>query len=262
MIKEETITRYDELEIDKKYQGGMSTTEICKTFKISWNQLHQYFIIKRVKTRPAKRRESLRPKAPIGRKFGLWTVVSDEVKSGSQVSPTSNSRNLYWLVQCDCGELAWRNSAVIQSGKSTRCKRCGNKVYIDANGMTKINSIILSKYNQTIQGIPTRKHRGRKSELTFNISVEYLNSLYEEQNHICALSGISLEPNLNLTMQQQNMSIDRIDSNIGYEEGNIQWVDKKINMMKGSLSSEEFIGLCTKVAEYNKKKYLKYEDKN
>lgn len=95
MIKEETITRYDELEIDKKYQEGMSTTEIRETFKISWNQLHQYFIIKGVQTRPAKRRESLRPKAPVGRKFGLWTVVSDEVKSGSQVSPTSNSRNLY-----------------------------------------------------------------------------------------------------------------------------------------------------------------------
>ena len=253
MIKEETITRYNELEIDKKYQEGMSTTEICKTFKISWNQLHQYFIIKGVQTRPAKRRESLRPKAPIGRKFGLWTVVSDEVKSGNQVSSISNSRNLYWLVQCECGELAWRNSAVIQSGKSTRCKKCGNKVYIDESGMAKVNSIILSKYNQTIQGLPTRKHRGRKSELTFNISVEYLNNLYEEQNHICALSGISLEPDLNLTMQQQNMSIDRINSNIGYEEGNIQWVDKRINMMKGSLSNEEFIELCIKVAEYNNK---------
>lgn len=250
MIKEETVTRYDELEIDKKYLEGMSTTEICKTFRISWNQLHQYFIIKGVQTRPAKRRESLRPKAPIGRKFGLWTVVSEEVKSGNQIS--SNSRNLYWLVQCECGELAWRNSAVIQSGKSTKCKRCGNKVYIDETGMVKVNSIILSKYNQTIQGLPTRKNRGRKPELTFNISVEYLNSLYERQNHICALSGISLEPNLNLTMQQQNMSIDRIDSNIGYEEGNIQWVDKRINMMKGSLSNKEFIELCTKVAMHNK----------
>ncbi|QWM89388.1 endonuclease [uncultured phage cr151_1] len=254
MIKEETIRRYDELEIDKKYQEGMSTTEICKTFKISWNQLHQYFIIKGVQTRPAKRRESLRPKAPIGRKFGLWTVVSEEVKSGNQISPTSNSRNLYWLVQCECGELAWRNSAVIQSGNSTRCKRCGNKVYIDDTGIVKVNSIILSKYNQTIQGLPTRRHRSRKPELTFNISVEYLNKLYEEQEHVCALSGISLEPDLNLTMQQQNMSIDRINSDIGYEEGNIQWVDKRINMMKGSLSNEEFIELCTKVANYNKNK--------
>lgn len=48
------------------------------------------------------------------------------------------------------------------------------------------------------------------------------------------------------------MSIDRINSDIGYEEGNIQWVDKRINMMKGSLSNKEFIELCTKVAKYNK----------
>ena len=50
------------------------------------------------------------------------------------------------------------------------------------------------------------------------------------------------------------MSIDRIDSNIGYELGNIQWVDKRINMMKGSLSNGEFINLCTLVADYNKSK--------
>lgn len=252
MIKEETITRYDELEIGRRYQEGMSTTEICKTFKISWNQLHQYFIVKGIQTRPAKRRESLRPKAPIGKKFGLWTVISEEVKSGSQVSPTSNSRNLYWLVQCECGELAWRNSALLKSGHSTRCKKCGNKVYIDNAGITKVNAIIASKYNQTKHGIPTRRFRGRRPELTFNISVAYLNELYEKQDHKCALSGVSIEPNLRLTMQQQNMSIDRIDSSIGYEEGNIQWVDKRINMMKGSLSNEEFIKLCNLVAGYSK----------
>lgn len=33
---------------------------------------------------------------------------------------------------------------------------------------------------------------------------------------------------------------------------NVQLVDKKINMMKGTLSNEEFIDLCKKVAEYNK----------
>ena len=65
------------------------------------------------------------------------------------------------------------------------------------------------------------------------------------------MSGISLEPNLSLTLQQQNMSIDRIDSNIGYEVGNIQLVDKRINMMKGSLSNKDFIDLCCKVAEHH-----------
>ena len=246
MITEETIKKLDDLKIGEEYINGSTTTEIQKKYSISWNTLHQYFIVKGIQTRPAKRRESLRPKAPIGAKFGLWTVVSDEVKVGS------SNRNLYWLVQCSCGELAWKNSAALKNGTSTRCKKCGNKSYLTENGYADINAIISHKYNQTLHGIPTRTHRGRKPNLTFSITKEYLSSLYESQNHKCALSGISIEPDLKLTMQDQNMSIDRIDSNIGYEVGNIQWVDKRINMMKGSLSNEEFIKLCKLVAENNK----------
>lgn len=48
------------------------------------------------------------------------------------------------------------------------------------------------------------------------------------------------------------MSIDRIDSSKNYENDNVQLVDKRINMMKGSLSNEEFVNLCTKVAEFNR----------
>ncbi len=246
MITEETIKKLDDLKIEEEYINGSTTTEIQKKYSISWNTLHQYFIVKGIQTRPAKRRESLRSKAPIGAKFGLWTVVSDEVKVGS------SNRNLYWLVQCSCGELAWKNSAALKNGTSTRCKKCGNKSYLTENGYADINAIISYKYNQTLHGIPTRTHRGRKPNLTFGITKEYLSSLYESQNHKCALSGISIEPDLKLTMQEQNISIDRIDSNMGYEVGNIQWVDKRINMMKGSLSNEEFIELCKLVAENNK----------
>ena len=251
MIKEETIKRLDNLKIGEEYMNGSTTTEIQKKYGISWNTLHQYFIVKNIQTRPKKRREILRPKAPIGAKFGLWTVVSDEVKVGREVIEGSNTRNLYWLCQCICGELAWKNPYHLKNGTSTRCKKCGNKSYLTDEGLSDINAIVAYKYNQTLQNIPTRKHRGRKPKLTFNITKDYLNSLYESQNHKCALSGISLEPNLSLTLQQQNMSIDRVDSNIGYEVGNIQLVDKRINMMKGSLSNKDFIDLCCKVAEHH-----------
>lgn len=254
MIKEETIRRLDDLKIGEEYINGSTTTEIQKKYGISWNTLHQYFIMRGIQSRPKKRRETLRPKAPIGAKFGLWTVVSDEVKVGSEVIEGSKARNLYWLCQCACGELAWKNPHHLKNGTSTRCKKCGNKSYLTDEGFADVNAIVAYKYNQTLQGIPTRRYRGRKPELTFNITKDYLNSLYELQHHKCALSGISLEPNLSLTTQQQNMSIDRIDSNIGYEVGNIQWVDKRINMMKGSLSNEEFIKLCTLVADYNRSK--------
>lgn len=253
MITEETIERLDNLRIGEQYVEGKSTTELQKEYKLSWNTLHQYFIVKGIQSRPAKRRESSRPKAPKGAKFGLWTVMSEEVKAGRELIDGSKDRTLYWLCQCVCGHLAWKNSTQLKSGASTRCKKCGNKSYLKDGEFVNTNAIIKFKYDQTINGLPTRIHRGRRKELTFNLSLDYLNDLYEQQNHKCALSGISLEPNLSLTMQQQNMSIDRIDSNGGYEEDNVQWVDKRINMMKGTLSNEEFIELCTIVAKYNSK---------
>lgn len=253
MITDETIERLDNLRIGEQYVEGKSTTELQKEYKFSWNTLHQYFIVKGIQTRPAKRRESSRPKAPIGAKFGLWTVVSEEAKAGNELEKGSKNRTLYWLCQCICGNLSWKNSVQLKNGTSTRCKRCGNKSYLKDGDFANTNAIIKYKYNQTIHNLPTRIHRGRKPKLSFNLSLDYLNSLYEQQNHRCALSGISLEPDLSLTVSQQNMSIDRIDSNGVYEEGNIQWVDKRINMMKGTLSNEEFIELCTMVAKYNSK---------
>ena len=50
-------------------------------------------------------------------------------------------------------------------------------------------------------------------------------------------------------------SLDRIDNNIGYIEGNVQWVHKWINVMKGAMSNECFIFLCNKVAENNNFEY-------
>lgn len=70
------------------------------------------------------------------------------------------------------------------------------------------------------------------------------------QQHKCCFSGISLEPDKTKTLQEQNLSIDRKDSYKGYTLDNIQLVDKRINMMKGSLSDEEFVDLCVKVALY------------
>ena len=39
-------------------------------------------------------------------------------------------------------------------------------------------------------------------------------------------------------------SIDRIDSSIGYVIGNVQWVHKQVNFMKGTMEQKEFIKFC------------------
>lgn len=245
MLSIKSIEKFDNEHVIDMYNSGMTFAEIAKKLGTGYNQLHQYFIIKNVPARKAKRRTSIRNTAPKGQEFGLWTVVSDEVKSGKELFPDIKTRNLYWLVKCKCGHLSWKNSTHLKDGTSTRCKYCGNKNYITRDGSTDINALILSKYNYIKTGLKTRK---KMKNLEFSLLPEDIAELYNK-NHYCALSGIDLSLDLGKTLQQQNLSVDRINSNLGYSKNNIQLVDKRINMMEGTLSNDEFVELCCKVAE-------------
>jgi hypothetical protein len=72
--------------------------------------------------------------------------------------------------------------------------------------------------------------------------------MYNNQNGICNLSGLSIR-------FLENASIDRIDSSGHYTENNVQWVDKKINGIKMALSEDEFIKLCGHVYEHRIKQF-------
>ena len=54
---------------------------------------------------------------------------------------------------------------------------------------------------------------------------------------------------ISLEYKEQTASLDRIDNSKGYEVGNIQWVHKEINMMRGPLPIDRFIELCGFVAD-------------
>ena len=52
-------------------------------------------------------------------------------------------------------------------------------------------------------------------------------------------------------MSNITASLDRIDSSKGYIEGNVQWVHKRVNLMKGNMSTENFIEWCNLVVKNN-----------
>jgi hypothetical protein len=79
--------------------------------------------------------------------------------------------------------------------------------------------------------------------LFWDISIEYLNSLIENQKYKCALSRIKLDRDIS--------SLDRINSTKGYIEGNVQWVHKDINIMKNSYDESYFLFLCNLIARHN-----------
>ena len=70
---------------------------------------------------------------------------------------------------------------------------------------------------------------------SFNITLEYLKSLWESQNEMCAISGVKMELPTTLGENRSSpfcASLDRIDSSIGYMQGNVQFVTQFCNIGK------------------------------
>lgn len=87
-------------------------------------------------------------------------------------------------------------------------------------------------------------------KMTLDIGIDRAWSIYLEQGRRCALSGIPIsfgEGGCSLG----TASFDRIDSAKGYVEGNVQWVHKRVNIMKNRFDETEFIDFCRAVAATN-----------
>ena len=130
---------------------------------------------------------------------------------------------------CDCGN---KLTIDINSLKSGRTKSCGCYFRdIILTGCKELSGQQWSriKYSATIRN------------LEFNINVNQAYDLYIKQNKKCALSGVPI--NLNKVYkgnaESNTASLDRIDSAIGYVDGNVQFISIVMNHMKGDMSHKK-----------------------
>jgi hypothetical protein len=126
------------------------------------------------------------------------------------------------------------------------CKACSNK-HVDNCHRGWHRGIRISWFNQFKAGAELRG-------LIWNLSLDDLADLYEEQKQRCALTDLDIAFPLVGHPQKALASIDRIDSNVGYTIENIQWVHKDVNLMKQNLSEDILLKLCKQIVEYKKLK--------
>lgn len=86
----------------------------------------------------------------------------------------------------------------------------------------------------------------------FGLPIEYVMSLYHKQEGRCAVSSIPLTYTLGEGFIATNISIDRINNEEGYIEGNVQLVCRRINSMKSDMSMDEFINMCKTITDYQR----------
>ena len=106
------------------------------------------------------------------------------------------------------------------------------------------------KLNSTIQGRATvflrNAQRAAKSrDQEFSLTIENIVDCWEKQQHVCAYSGrtMTLEAG-----KLNTVSIERIDSNIGYTPENTILVCQAINRMKSDFAYDQFYYLCRDIA--------------
>lgn len=146
------------------------------------------------------------------------------------------------ICDCVCGNVVTKRVSYLAEFNNTNC---------GCMPLWKRNCVGLISQSY-FYGI---KYGAESRNLEFNITKEYIWNIYENQNGKCALSGLLIEFGTKDAHEIKTASLDRIDNSKGYIEGNVWWVDKKINQMKLDFTVNEFIEMCNKVATYNSLKY-------
>lgn len=129
------------------------------------------------------------------------------------------------------------------SGYMGYCKDCNNK----RNKAYRRDCENLPRACKRVYSYVSRRVRVKGYDVDFG--PEFIEELYKLQNGYCAYTGdkLSLQAGLPSTL-----SLDRIDSALGYTKDNVRLVTWEVNNAKQDRSMEEFVLLCKKVLDNGK----------
>ena len=127
-------------------------------------------------------------------------------------------------------------------GYHSWCKQCCKKG--NQKSRVKVNSTIEGRAKVFLQNAK-KSARSRQNE--FELDILDVVEMWNQQSQICAYSGkvMTLEHG-----KLNTVSIERIDSNIGYTKSNTILVCNAINRMKSNFAFEEFFEMCKSVTEH------------
>lgn len=150
--------------------------------------------------------------------------------------------------RCSTCQHEWQSTKSNRTSRGSGCPECRKR---QARGS---NNPKWTGYGE----ISGRQWLYMKREASqFEITIEYAWELFMIQERKCVFTGVELTMWGKKNGQQTGTaSLDRIDSSQGYVEGNVQWVDKRIQHVKRNWSDEDFIALCKEVTLYQTKKIL------
>ena len=129
-----------------------------------------------------------------------------------------------------------------------KCQNCYATTYRKYN---------MAKATRLRRFIHDCKRKSERMSWTFNLTVEFLEELFEEQKGLCPITGfeMTLEGTREFKKKRFTASLDRIDSGKGYTKDNVWFVTLQANYMKSQLTMEELVNWCQRIVEQQKGKF-------
>lgn len=228
--------KYDFSDVEDLLNQGKTIKEILKIKGCKHHfTLYNYLNNNNIKF------ESSHTKDFTGYEWNGMTVISEDKER--------KTKKRRWNVKCHCGNIVSLDTSVIIKSKQKSCGCIFKTSEYRNNFPTRTGyKEISGKRWYTI------KRNADIRNIKFEITIEEAWEIYLKQNKKCKLSNIPIHFSMNDgdSYNDATASLDRIDSNLGYTVENIQWVHKRINMMKQNLTDEEFKYYCRMVAKNEK----------
>ena len=95
--------------------------------------------------------------------------------------------------------------------------------------------------------LTTRRQQCRKARIIFDISVDQILALYDQQNGRCALTGRELIWGVDSNRGPDTLSVDRIDATGPYIIENVRLVTHWANVARQRYGDEELFAFCEAV---------------
>lgn len=149
--------------------------------------------------------------------------------------------SVVWVCKCFCGESIKVSVKELRRGRKTKGCECTEK-------LVDVGDITVRWWSQVCKITGSKKRRGLSKTLTMNQAWW----LFQDQDQRCVYSGVPLV--ISEVRVNNTASIDRINSDLGYDMSNVQWVHKEVNMMKRVLTHSQFINWCDQITKHQESK--------
>lgn len=162
-------------------------------------------------------------------------------------------REWVWKCRCKCGKETNVRISKLKNGTTKSCgcfkqKNIKPRFGQDHPQWAGYKDMSMSFYSRI-------KQSAQQRNLVFDVSIKYLYELFHKQNGKCAYTGDSIVLPLNVRQlrgenNEHVASLDRIDNDKGYVEGNLHWICKRVNYMKHTMQDPYFLSWIKKIYEY------------